>query len=215
MAVTRPYFLTINGVDRMVEAPNPAAAVRHCVGAAVTELRPARGAEVAAWVKAKKEIEEAGKRVADAPAAGGEVVYQGDGTAIADLKPGESGALAQPFLADDCIDWLTEQGATTRGLGMFGQIRSEQRMTLEQFDVLRTDCPAFAAAIVAAINGGDAAHEITVDEIRGQIEEQPFPLDVVVGAIADAKLYEASVAEAAPAAGTAHWPTDGSEAEFG
>lgn len=65
MAVqTRPYFLIFNNQERMIEATSPAQAVRAIVGAAVTELRPARGAEVSAWLKAGKPMEDASAKPA-------------------------------------------------------------------------------------------------------------------------------------------------------
>jgi hypothetical protein len=191
MAVpTRPYYVVFNGKKFMVEAPSPAAAVRHIVGAAVTELRPARGSEVSAWHRANRTIE-----IAGAP------------------RPPELPEAAEPveFMADDAIDWLVEQGATATGLQRFGDMRREQRMTLEQFDAIRLDCASFGLAVAEAIAGEDTS--IGVDDVRGHLEDQPIAFDVVIGAILDAKRRELFVQPGEPAS-EPHFPADGSEAEF-
>lgn len=59
-AIQRPYFIVFKGVEYMIEATSPALAIADVVGPDVTELRPARAAEVLAWAKANKPTRVAG-----------------------------------------------------------------------------------------------------------------------------------------------------------
>lgn len=210
MAVqTRPYFITINGVDRMVEATNPAGAVRHVVGAAVTELRPARGAEVAAWVRANRTIEIAGQKAAESSpgdttngaAQSGEVIAPaGESEAI--VPEGETvvDETVPVFMPEDAKAWLATQICTKGARTEFDRVLGSGRMTLEQFDIIRTGCAAFADVLVEAVNGAGTGPAIcTVDDLRAQFEDDPATLEFVVGAIGEAKRRELFVTgEAVP-----------------
>ncbi|MBX9814055.1 MAG: hypothetical protein K2X76_05075 [Sphingomonas sp.] len=61
MATTRPYFVTHKGIRRLVEATGPAEAASFVVAAEITELRPARGAEVNDWYKRQLPVDIAEK----------------------------------------------------------------------------------------------------------------------------------------------------------
>jgi hypothetical protein len=217
MAVqTRPYYLVYKGNAYMVEAVGPAGAVKHVVGAEITELRPARGSEVAAWHRENpgKSIPIAGKTEPVAPAAGDaasttQVAVGGTGDLVADA--------AAEFTADDAIAWLRETATVESVIDTFIRVRAEQRMTLAQFDTMRVGCPAFEDAIIAAVSGLEGDSElgpVMVDDVRAHLEDQPIPLSVVVGAIGEAVRNEFYVPVEPPAAPEPHFPADGSEAEF-
>jgi len=173
-AQTRPYFMTLDGVDYMVEATGPAQAVRHIVGAALTELRPARGVDVAAWTRAGKDIPIAGQKVAPTPAAE---------PAVVDETPEFSAGDAYAWLAE----WSTEP--TKKIETVWKRVVSTGVMNLSDFDTLRTAVPKLSEALVAAITP-EGSPFIPVDAIRGQIEDAPMELIVVVGAIGEAKRAE-------------------------
>jgi len=176
---TRPYFMTLEGIDHMVEATGPAQAVRHVVGAALTELRPARGAEVAAWVRAGKPIPIAGLKAS--PSASEE-----DPGKPEQFDPVEEAE----FTAGDAFTWLSAWSThpTKASEPIWKRIVSTKRMTLEDFDLLRTDVPKFGEALATGIDGGKG--EITVDGLRDHLQEDPMALDVIVGLIGDAKRAE-------------------------
>lgn len=181
MAVqTRPYFMTLEGVDHMVEATGPAQAVRHIVGAALTELRPARGAEVAAWVRAGKDIPIAGQKTPPATAAG---------------DPADDGSESQDddateFTAGDAFVWLSDWStAPSKKIEpIWKRIVASQRMTLEDFDTLRTAVPKFGDALAQGVD--DGAGEIGTADIRAHLEDKPMDLAVIVGLIGEAKRAE-------------------------
>jgi len=189
-ANTRPYFIIYNGVSRMVEAPNPAAAVRHVVGAAVTELRPARGAEVANWVRGNKTIELAGEKPTTAV----------DDPTMSEIKPVErdrSGD-ALKFFEDwagfdrEADDNSIESIETVK---LFASTHLTGQLDLMTFDVLRERAPEFGDALVAAEAGVPrtddetyvaavlAATESGLASLRSRLEEQPMAAADVVRAI--------------------------------
>lgn len=191
MAVnTRPYFIIYNGVPRMVEAPNNASAVRHVVGAAVTELRPARGAEVAAWVRAENKIEVAGEKAV---------------TAAADATMPEIAAVTERVDPDPVKffeDWAGYDRAATDNsleasetLSLFKTMVSTGQLDLMTFDILRERAPEFGFAMIAAeaavprtddatyVAALDAASESGLASLRARLEEQPMPAADVVRAI--------------------------------
>jgi hypothetical protein len=181
-ANTRPYFMTLEGVDHMVEATNPAQAVRHVVGAALTELRPARGAEVAAWVRNGNPIPIAGQKSAAQPHRS-----EGDFTQATTVYAGDDDA---EFTAGDAYCWLADWTTVPQVeiQPLWERVVSTKRMTLEDFDSLRTAVPKLSEMLVELIDGGAGA--VTVDGLRAQLEEQPMEIEVVVGLIADAKRAE-------------------------
>lgn len=180
MAVnTRPYFVTYNGQDRMVQATGPAQAVRHIVGAAVAELRPARGAEVAAWVKAGKDIEEAGQHPAGVVVGYAEFTGDGQGKAVAS------------WIADNADD-------AAKAVDLLGHIYRSHRLTLESFDLLRAACPAFGEAILIAINDPEG-EIITLEDFRGTLEDGTTSAALAVGSVMAAIEREALAANNASA----------------
>lgn len=185
-ANTRPYLVVFNGVHRMVEAPNPAAAVRHVVGAAVTELRPARGAEVAQWARDKKEIEIVGATLA------------ADTTVAADTSAVTHHAVDRAFTLFN--DWAGYEGSDSSDearstVQAFGDLAKTGRMDLMTFDVLRQGAPEFRSAIIALVMkvprtedpdyvaALDRADAEGLARVRAQLEEQPMPFDDVVTAV--------------------------------
>lgn len=178
MAVqTRPYLTKYKGIERMVEASSPAAAIRHVVGPDIEELRPARGAEVNAWHRAKKPVEIAGEKPEPSLEAGKiEVSFDREG-----------------FDHHDAAFWLSQQpgyDVDRDGEQLFGRIIAEQRMTLEVFDALRVNIEGFEGVIATNADGS----EVPIDTIRAGLEGMPMPLERVVFLIGEQKRRELYVA---------------------
>jgi hypothetical protein len=180
----RPYFVIFNGKERMVEATSPAMAVRHIVGAAVTELRTARGSEVSAWMRGGKEMEDATIKAAPAAAI--------DEATMPEV--GKAGTLipAVPqYTHCDVPDWIDKMLGIKPGdvLAIDGPCARAQDiaatvvasgLTLEQFDELRVIVPAFAEALSLYSHLGRAS----VDELRSYLEQKPMTLDEIERALA-------------------------------
>lgn len=179
-ATTRPYLCIFNGKAHMVDAKDPGAVVRHIVGAAVTELRPARASEVAQWARENKPIETAGVA---APVVSGDAVAA-DQTA------------APQFTVSDAWDWLDAQMGVGNGevltptqdtaVRAINAAITAGQMSLMQFDEARAAIPALADAIAVKLSGGDGA----LDNARAMIEEQPIAFALVLEAIGDQKRRE-------------------------
>lgn len=176
MATTRPYLLVYKGEQHIIEATAAAEAVRHVVGEDVTELRSARAAEVSAWVRAGKPIPIAGQK-AEAPA-----TTQSESE---DSHP--SYKLLAAWLLNRQKAPRTDRG-TQILVEHVGEIVRSGHMDLDDFDKIRGQCPDFEKAIVWIIEEGALENEnstaLDVDAIRGELEEKPFPLDVVMAALA-------------------------------
>lgn len=182
MATTRPYWLVYKGVPHIIEATGAAEAVRHIVDQDITELRSARASEVSAWTREGKLIPVAGQKAESAKPA--------DAPQDANLPgfPNEAGK--------HLIEWLLEYAP--KGLSD-KQVREiidhatviavEQKMTLENFDAVRALCPVFEKAVVWVIdmqridNSEGSSVEVTTDDVRGELEEGAFPIDVVMAAL--------------------------------
>jgi hypothetical protein len=173
---TRPYFIIYEGKPRMVEANSPAVAVHHVVGAAITEIRPARGAEVSAWLRGGKEIEIAGQKPAD----------NSQGTLVV-----EDGG----FNANDARAWLVEQFADMRQaettLPAFDRMAEQGHMTLEDFEEMRTLSGEFIAAVAEQDpTEVDGERFVDIAEISNALKDAPMPFDQVVRLIGEAKRRE-------------------------
>lgn len=184
-ANTRPYFIIYDGKHRMVEAANPASAVRHVVGAAVTELRPARGAEVAAWVRESRKIEVAGEKAAPAPPS----LPGMEGAATDDAPQPKEGLGA----SSAALLLLAEVGPEHNALQIWADVVSMRRIELEQFDRLRVDAPKFVAAM--SFNPSTPDRPFSVDEMRVILEDEPLPLDSILRRIGAAPSWQAAEAE--------------------
>lgn len=180
----RPYFVIFNNVERMVEATSPAQAVRHIVGAAVTELRTARGSEVSAWMRAGKEMEDA--TIKPAPAAAIDAATMPEVGKTGTVIP----AVPQ-YTHYDAIAWIDEKLGINPGAGVtegpqftaqetIAKVKATGLMTLEQFDELRVIVPAFAEALSLYSHLGRAS----VDEIRRHVDQDPMTYDMVERSLA-------------------------------
>jgi hypothetical protein len=164
MAETRPYYIDFNGTVHMVEATSPAAAVRHVVGGDIREIRPARGSEVMAWTRANKDIVIAGTKAVVAPAE--TVVVTNDDTvpmkAISEFSIGQ-------------VVVLVEKGSDydPAALTAINTVKSEGRMTLENFDIIRTTYPEFVLPICQIPLGSPIALN-NIDDMRAQLEQEPM-----------------------------------------
>lgn len=170
MAATRPYFLVFKGEKHIIEAPAAANAVQHVVGADVSELRPARAAEVSAWLRAGNAIPVFGEKTAIAASA----------------SAAEPDPARENYDHHDATNWLIEQpgySASATACAAWGEVVTSRRMTLEHFDIIRTAAPRFAEAFTVT---GDAP-AIPVDAVRETLEDNPASLDDVVHAIGQAK----------------------------
>lgn len=143
-ANARPYFVTFNGVRRLVEAAGPAAAVAHVAGALVAELRPARAAEVSHWYRDQHPIDVAGddKRP----------LSPGIQVGSAEVAP----VPAPIFALIDAREWLERQfddEADTKQLvgtlEIFDKMAIRGTMEFHDFQALRTLCLPLIDAIAA------------------------------------------------------------------
>lgn len=173
MANTRPYWLVYKGVEHIIEAGNPAAAVQHVVDTDITELRAARAAEVTAWIRAGKDI----------PIAGAKPVEKSAPDASPDSwKPSDE-------QRGELSSWLIGEAAaddTKVLIKALGKMFDEGHMSLESFDAIRGFAPAFETAILGAINiladPGNVDEHVDLEQVRGSLEEKPYPLSIVFGA---------------------------------
>lgn len=182
MAATRPYFLVFKGEKHIIEAPAAANAVQHVVGADISELRPARAAEVTAWVRAGNPIPVAGEEAAASSVIpGGDVATQTPaGDAVVSLD-------RDGWDERDALIWVQEQEGFTESAAAcqaWGRISSSKRMTLKNFDIIRGAAPSFAEAVAYATTG---APPTDVEQIRASLEENPMSIDDLVEAIGEAK----------------------------
>lgn len=182
MAATRPYFLVFKGETYIIDAPSSALAVQHVVGADIAELRPARAAEVSAWVREGKPIPVAGEKVA---------------AAVTTADPGV--AKEPPVDVADVAAWLADQisdspaAATGPVTSAWQRIVTSKRMTLEDFDIIRVAAPAFAEACAHATTGPAATD---VEQIRASLEENPMAINDLVEAVEKVmKLDEAIITD--------------------
>lgn len=180
----RPYFVIFNNVERMVEATSPAQAVRHIVGAAVTELRTARGSEVSAWMRGGKEMEDA--TVKPAPAAAIDAATMPEVGKTGTVIP----AVPQ-YTHYDAVAWIDEKLGIDPGPGvtegsqysaqeLIAGVKMRGQLTLEDFDALRVIVPAFAEALSLYSHFG----RTSVDEVRRQLELQPMSYDQIERSLA-------------------------------
>ena len=191
MATTRPYLLVYKGEQHIIEATAAAEAVRHVVGEDVTELRSARAAEVSAWVRAGKPIPIAGQKSESA------ATTQSESEPL-DPAYSESGKLLATWFLNRQAPPRTDIG-TRILVERAAKIVRDGNMDLADFDAVRGQCPDFEKAIVWIIEEGALENEnstaLDVDAIRGELEEKPFPLDVVMAALAYPYQGEGAVAE--------------------
>lgn len=167
---TRPYLIEIRGTQRMIEAAGPAEAVRHAVGADVTVLRPARGSEVAAWVRDKKEIEVAGDR----KAVGGD-----RSQLMIEHQPAGRSASVLPMSPEDAWSWIAGQpGDMTGALTAWTTMLREGRVTLASFDQLRGCVGAFGDAVARnwTLTASVDVSPIGMDDVRAYLADHPLPL---------------------------------------
>jgi hypothetical protein len=170
MAGTRPYYIDFNGTVNMVEATSPAAAVRHVVGGDIREIRPARGAEVMAWTRAGKDIVIAGTKAVVTPT---ETAVVADETV--DIIPSKYAQLADPEFTIGQVVVLVEKGSDydPAALTAINAVKSEGRMTLENFDIIRTTYPEFVLPICQIPLGSPIALN-NIDDMRAQLEQEPM-----------------------------------------
>ena len=157
-AEKRPYKITFNGTEHMVEATGPAQAVRHVVGASVTELRAAKGAEVAAWVRSGKTIEVAADKIVAAPVPATEQPVS--------APPSEG--LSDGEFYEWMLNFVDPRSDTVK---LWQEIVSRQQMTLDQFDQLRAKLP-----VVNEVFADENSAVLSVDAFRARLEEQPMSL---------------------------------------
>lgn len=187
MAETRPYYINFNGAVHMIEAPSPAAAVRHVVGGDIREIRVARGSEVLAWTRAGNDVVIAGTKVPAVAAAPAE-------TAVISEVVTTRNADAPEFSIGQVVV-LVEKGSDydPAALTAINAVKSEGRMTLENFDIIRTTYPEFVLPICdisldVPITLGD------IDAMRAQLEQEPMSAQEV----ADRVMGRAQAEAAAP-----------------
>lgn len=181
MAKTRPYFLVFKGETHIIDAAQAAQAVQHVVGADVSELRPARAAEVSAWVRAGKEIPIAGEQA----------------LAAVESSTDTGGPIDNPasdnLMSDRAASWLLDLEGFSHSESAnaaWREIVKNQRMTLENFDVIRTAAPDFSHAIAPF---GVALTTDNIDEVRAFLEDSPMTLADVVDAIEKRVDFEAGM----------------------
>ena len=174
MAHTRPYFVTHKGIRRMVEATGPAEAVSHVVASEISELRAARGAEVADWFKLQRPVDVAGS---DQPLSAGvttapllQHLPAGDQPAprrdvlLARFEP------VQPFTADHAHSWLIAKLLPLDHRVAQGVLEiwdaMHKRGTMEQHDLaaLRALWPDFVEIMAAGHGRSMIELEIAADE---------------------------------------------------
>lgn len=200
---TRPYFLTFKGIEHMVDANSPAAAVAHVVGEDVTGLRAAKGSEVSGWIRSGKAIEVAGVKPAPlAPAAPGYDAIVLDTNFTGD------------FSTDDARDWIAANstpapaGEFNTALLVFDRMRTHSAMTLNDFDEMSMAMPLFSDVIVAYFAQrpqiADTSEILDVMDFREQLAKHTMHIGIVLNAIRREVIPDERVA-----AGTA--PVPGSE----
>lgn len=178
---SRPYFVTYQGVRRLVEAPGPAAAVQHVVSAAIAELRPARAAEVSRWYSCGYPVDVVGRPlspgfvIAATPAARAlppvaTPAPADTASAHEDLAVGlgvipndrivSAGEVAWPpvggvFTAVHAMIWASLHAADDASASGIAEIfgRMEQRGALEQHDLVALNllCPRVVSAIAGRL----------------------------------------------------------------
>lgn len=146
-ASARPYFVTFNGVRRLIEAGSPAAAVAHAAGVLVSELRPARAAEVSHWYRDQHPID----------VAGDDARPLSPGLPVPGAVP--SPVPAQAFAVIDAREWVQRQfvpvavGMVDKcfigTLEIFDAMAIRGTMELHDFQALRTLCPPLVDAVAA------------------------------------------------------------------
>lgn len=146
-ASARPYFVTFNGARRLIEASSPAAAVAHAAGVLVSELRPARAAEVSHWYRDQHPIDVAGDETRP--------LSPGIPVAGAEFAP----VPVAPFSLVDAREWVGRQfvavptgmvdKARASTLEIFDAMAIRGTMELHDFQALRTLCPPLVGAIAA------------------------------------------------------------------
>lgn len=173
---TRPYFLTFKGIEHMVDANSPAAAVAHVVGEDVTGLRAAKGSEVSGWIRSGKAIEVAGVKPA-AP--------------VQAETPAVDGNFTGDFSADDARDWIAANstpapaGEFNTALLVFDRIRSHSTMDLADFDEMSMAMPLFSDVILAYYADWPRISEIVdLMQLREELTQTPWHIGKVVMAIA-------------------------------
>ncbi len=179
MAATRPYRLVFKGETYIIEAPGAAHAVQHVVGADISELRPARAAEVSAWIRDGKTIPIAGEKAAVADATMPEV----GADRIPLMEPGakiEATALAPEWTDADVAAWLLAHGATEATLATWAKCVGEQRVTLEHYDIIRCEVEEFGARLAPPVH---ADSDACVAEYRGVLEDNPLLLHVAIAVL--------------------------------
>lgn len=179
---TRPYFVTYQGIRRLVEASSPAVAAQIVVGDDIVELRPARASEVSAWYRAQFPVDVAGKPLSP-------------GFPVVDTAEAV-------FTADDAADWLIENmGGGPRedrtafssdspqagAIARFMEAAHLGALGGEDFELIAKLCPAFATAIgVHRLGDGKSYAEISAEIAGGET----IDFQDVVTAIGEAKRRE-------------------------
>lgn len=151
-ANARAYFITYKGLRRLVTASGPAVAATHVVGADITELRPASGAEVNQWYRAGHAVDVAGEK--DRTLTPGVIVV-----AVPDpsTPTGQdvTAMVAGSFSTDDARDWLimslreAEENVRHGGIEIFDQMARRGTMERHDLSALRLIAPDFVDAIAA------------------------------------------------------------------
>lgn len=180
MATTRPYWLVYKGVPHIIDATGAAEAVRHIVDEDITELRAARASEVSAWTRAGKPIPLAGQK--------SKPVKPEADTANLPGFPNEAGKQLIEWLLENAPKGLSDK-QVREIIDHATVIAVNGQMTLENFDAVRALCPIFEKAVVWVIdmqrieNSSGSSVEVTTDDVRGELEEAAFPIDVVMAAL--------------------------------
>lgn len=173
----RPYYIVHNGVPRMIEASSPAQAVRHAVGAAITELRPARGGEVLAWQKSGKPFEDA-NAPQPAPEADEDLPTKGKGWGNDGYTHADVIAFVQEKMGVDDSTVMTDE--QSKAMAILHTARVADQLTLEQYDELRPLCRAFTEALSLYSFLGRAS----VDEVRRHLEAEPMKWEMLERSVA-------------------------------
>jgi hypothetical protein len=176
---TRPYFVTYQGLRRLVEASSPAVAAQIVVGDDIAELRPARASEVSAWYRAQYPVDVAGKPLSPGFRVGD------DAEAV--------------FTADDARNWLIEKlggglpgdrvafdadGPAAGAILRFSAVEQMGVLSAEDFESIAAQCPEFSVAVGLHCSGeGKTPGEIAAELAGGE----GIDFQDVVTAIGEAK----------------------------
>jgi hypothetical protein len=180
MANTRPYFIDFKGEHFMVEAASPAAAVKQVVGSDIREIRPARGSEVLAWSRADKQIIIAGAKTVATTASEPEAREQ---LAVEASQFLDEKAVDPAFTIRDVIVLIeAKSDYDPAALAAINKVKSEDRLTLEHFDIIRTAWPDFGW-MLCDVRVDQPVSTADIDEVRARLEDSPMPAQIVADTV--------------------------------